>query len=293
MTDSSVLVYGKLVRVLSGTTVCLTVLALGVLAWLRFAPVSTADGWQYSEVLDGLDRVVALARMPDGSILSTLSAKQRSGMPGAGRLLKLDIATGRHVVLADGLYKPAGLLPWEGDVVLTQEFSDQPVLLWRDGLLRPLLMLNKPESIAATAQGRWLMIEDTVGGRLVEIDPEDGYSQKTLVGGFVNGEGLCVGRDQRIFVVDRKNPNLLEYADGELKPVPAKLNGAGFLRCTADGIWITEDVTNNGRLWFYDYGSFHLIASHLHSPQSVLEDGADAVLVAEQGRSRLLRFSRD
>lgn len=276
------IVAAALVLVLSGT----------VLGWLRFAPVAVADGWRCSEVQGNLQRIVSLARMPDGSIVSTLSAKQRAGAPGMGRLIRLDIHAGHHEVLAEGLYKPAGLLPWEDGIVLTQEYPDQPVLLWKDGGLQSLMMLRKPESITVTPQGRWLIIEDSAGGRLLEVDPRDDFRQNVLFEGFVEGEGVCVGRDGRIFAVDRKRSDLLEYVDGEIRAIPAGLRGPGFLRCTAAGVWITEDVSNNGRLWFYDYERFHLVASHLHAPQSVLEDGDDAVLVAEQGRSRLLRFMR-
>jgi hypothetical protein len=101
-----------------------------------------------------------------------------------------------------------------------------------------------------------------------------------------------VDKNQRIFIVDNKNPNLMEYRDGNIVQIPAKMRGAGFLRCTDKGIWITEDVTNDGHLWFYDYKTFQVVASHLHAPQSVLEDGDNAIFVAEQGRSRLLRFVR-
>lgn len=266
-------------------------LTFGILAWLRFAPVAVSHDWRYQEVQTGLDRIVALARMPDGSIVATLSAKQHPGAPGRGQLIRLDIPAGRYTVLADGLFKPAGLLPHDGGIVVTQEFRDQPVLLWKAGNLQPLLLLAQPESITETPQGRWLVIEDSSGGRLLEIDPMDGYAQKVLAAGFAAGEGVCSGRDGRVFVVDNKNPDLLEFRDGRVLRIAAPLRKPGFLRCTADGIWITEDATNNGRLWLYDYRRFHRIASHLHSPQSVLPDG-DGVLVAEQGRSRLLRFTR-
>lgn len=271
------------------------IIAALVFAWLRFAPVSANDGWQYRVVQEDLDRITALAQLADGSLVASLSPKQGAGKPGEGRLVQLEMVSGSagggYKVLADRLYKPAGLLPYKGGIVVTQEFSGQPVLWWRDGQMLPLLTLVKPESIAVTAAGRWLVIEDASDGRLLEINPED-VGQKILFQGFTAGEGLCIGRQQRIFVVDSKGNDLLEYVDGKMKKLGGKLNGPGFLRCTADGIWITEDVTNNGRLIFYDYQEFHVVASRLHSPQSVLEYGENSVLVAEQGRSRLLEFSK-
>lgn len=267
------------------------VLALAILAWLRFTPVAVAKGWQYREVQSDLDRIVALLRLPDDSVLATLSAKQHPGSPGLGQLIRLDIPAGRYTVLADGLFKPAGLLAHDGGVVLTQEYPEQPVLLWKDDELQPLFWLANPESIVATPQGKWLIIEDTPDGRLLEIDPYNGYTQKVLAGGFAAGEGVCSTEDGRVFVVDAKKPDLFELRDGNMHRIAAPFRKPGFLRCTPDGLWITEDATNNGHLWFYDFRSFHQIASHLHAPQSVLPDG-DGVLVAEQGRSRLLRFAR-
>lgn len=263
---------------------------LAVLAWSRFSPVTAVDGWRYEALPAELDRITSLARMPDGSVLATLSPKQRSGDKGHGLLVRLD--TTQYTVLADGLYKPAGLLPYDGGVIITQEYAEQPVLFWKAGVLQPQLMLVKPESIAVMPSGQWLVIEDAENGRLLRIDPQN--KQKTvLFQGFSAGEGLCIGRDQRIFVVDNKGRNLQEYRDGRMDVVLGGLNGPGFLRCTRDGIWITEDVTNTGRLLYYDYRELHVVARHLHSPQSVLEDGENAILVAEQGRSRLLRFTRE
>lgn len=267
------------------------VLALAILAWLRFAPVTVTRGWQYREVQSNLDRIVALERLPDDSVLATLSAKQHPGAPGRGQLIRLDIPARRYTVLADGLFKPAGLLAHLGGVVLTQEYPQQPVLLWKDGEVQPLFRLANPESIAATADGTWLIIEDTPGGRLLQIDPRDGYAQKVLAEGFAAGEGVCSTEGGRVFVVDAKKPDLFELRDGRMQRIAAPFHKPGFLRCTSDGLWITEDATNNGRLWFYDFRTFHHIASHLHAPQSVLPDG-DGVLVAEQGRSRLLRLAR-
>lgn len=263
-----------------------------VLAWLRFSPVTVASGWKYEVLQGNLDRVTSLARLSDGRLLATLSAKQRAGQPGGGQLVQLDTAAGKHTVLADKLYKPDGLMPYKDGVVVTQEFSDQPVLLWNERQIKPVFMLVKPESITATQNGRWLIVEDALNGRLIEFNPQDG-KQSILYKGFEAGEGVCVGRNQRIFVVDNKGSDLLEFVNGEMKKIVSGLNGPGFLRCTDSGIWITEDVTNNGRLLFYDYQNLHVIARHLHSPQSVLEDSDGSLLVAEQGRSRLLKFSRD
>lgn len=278
-------------KVLFGFGVAVFLCAVILLAWLRFSPVTVAADWKYDVLQENLDRITSLARLSDGRLLATLSAKQRAGQLGGGQLVQLDIAGGKYTVLAGKLYKPDGLMPYKNGVVITQEFSDQPVLLWSESRINPIFMLVKPESITATQNGRWLIVEDAMNGRLIEFNPQDG-KQAILYTGFEAGEGVCVGRDQRIFVVDNKGSDLLEFVNGEMKKIVSGLNGPGFLRCTDSGIWITEDVTNNGRLLFYDYQNLQVLARHLHSPQSVLEDGDNSILVAEQGRSRLLRFSK-
>lgn len=278
-------------KVLLMIVVSLFLVGLLVLAWLRFTPVRVAAGWHYEVVRDELLRITSLVRLPDGSLLATLSARQLAGETGKGQLLQLDLANGHDTVLADGLYKPDGLLPYQAGVVVTQEYVNQPVLYWREGGIDPLFMLVKPESIAVTAAGQWLIIEDAPNGRLLQIDPHT-RQITVLYQGFDAGEGVCVDRDQRVWLVDNKRGDLLEYANGAVEVIVSGLNGPGFLRCTPGGIWITEDVTNDGRLLFWDYRELHTIARHLHSPQAVLEEGNNAVLVAEQGRSRLLRFTR-
>ena len=275
----------------AGLVAILLSMGFAVLAWQSFMWVTTVSGWRYSVAQDDLDRITSLARMPDGRLLATLSPKQMSGQPGTGQLVELDISHAGYTVLSDGLSKPDGLLPYNGGVVITQEFANQPVVFWRDGKVTPLMMLNKPESITITASGQWLVVEDAAKGKLLEINPET-HAEKILYQGFEAGEGVCVGRNQRIFVVDNKRSALFEFIDGDLKAVAGGLYHPGFLRCTNNGIWITEDVTSRGRLWFYDYEQLHVIAHHLHSPQSVLEEPDGSLLVAEQGRSRLLRFTR-
>ncbi len=287
----SILPWLSLVKKVSGVIAIALIAAYGVLAWQRFMWVTSANGWQYSIARDNLERITSLARLPDGRLLATLSPDQAREEPGRGQLIELGSDTRGYTILADKLYKPDGLLPYNGGVVVTQEFAKQPVMFWHDGQLTPLMMLTKPESLAITTSGKWLIVEDARNGKLVEIDPVS-LTQTILYQGFEAGEGVCVGRDQRIFVVDNKRDALLEFVNGNLNVIADGLYGPGFLHCTPDGIWITEDVTNRGRLLYYDYKQLHVIARHLHSPQSALENADGSILVAEQGRSRLLRFTR-
>lgn len=270
----------------------LIVLTFSVLAWQRFMWVTTTEGWHYTVVQENMNRITSLARLPEGDVVATLSPKQKAGGPAEGQLIQLENANTSYRVLATQLHKPDGLLAYDGGIVATQEWPNQPVLYWYEGEMKSLMDLNAAESIAITAKGKWLIVEDSANGRLLEIDPET-HQQKTLYQGFEAGEGVCIGRDHRIFILDNKRNELLEFVNGDMKSIADGLYHPGFLLCTDDGIWITEDVTSRGRLWFYDYAKLQVIAHHLHSPQGVLLEKDHSILVAEQGRSRLLRFMRE
>ena len=268
----------------------LLVLTFSVLGWQRFMWVTTAKGWRYTVVQDNLERITSLARLPEGDVVATLSPKQKADGPAEGQLIQLENANTSYRVLATQLHKPNGLLAYNGGIVATQEWPNQPVLYWYEGEMKSLMDLNAAESIAITAKGKWLIVEDSANGRLLEIDPET-HQQKTLYQGLEAGEGVCVGRDHRIFILDNKRNELLEFVNGDMKSIADGLYHPGFLLCTDDGIWITEDVTSRGRLLFYDYSRLQVVAHHLHAPQGVLVESNYSILVAEQGRSRLLRFT--
>jgi hypothetical protein len=67
-------------------------------------------------------------------------------------------------------------------------------------------------------------------------------------------------------------PNIV-VADG--------LNAPGFVQCTSDGLWITEDATHMARVPLLDTGGqLQIILTHLRSAQSIIPLAAGRQLPA-------------
>jgi len=63
--------------------------------------------------------------------------------------------------------------------------------------------------------------------------------------------------------------------------------------CNEEGLWITEDATHRARLLLLDRtGSLQTILRGLRSGQTVLPLAPGRLLLAEQGRGRILEVER-
>ena len=77
------------------------------------------------------------------------------------------------------------------------------------------------------------------------------------------------------------------------EPIIEGLKKPNYLLCTATGLWITEDATAHARVLLFVNGEISVIARHLRSAQTIIEAGEQRMLVAEQGRNRILELTRD
>lgn len=271
----------------------LIVLVFSVLGYFRWRPVAMAEGWRYGVVLDGIEMPDSLAMSPQGELLGTIQLNH-----GKGSLVRFD-RNWQVTTLLGGLSKPAGLLPWREGMLITQEEQDMSVMYWTPAGARPLFKSEYGEGIARLPNGHIAVIADRKNGDLTEVDPDNGAS-RVLLSGLDKGEGLCSMPDGRLYLTEKqRDSSLYQYQPGDSPAAGRKvalvggLQSPGFLLCTPQGIWITEDRTNDGRLLFWDFAGLRVIAEHLHAPQSVLIRGENELLLVEQGRSRLLRLSRD
>lgn len=71
------------------------------------------------------------------------------------------------------------------------------------------------------------------------------------------------------------------------------LKKPNYLLCTPEGLWITEDATAHARVLLFADGEISVIARHLRSAQTIIEAGERRMLVAEQGRNRILELIRE
>ena len=269
-------------------------LAFAVLGYFRWRPVAVADGWHYSVVADGLAMIDSLGTTAQGDLLGTLDFNH-----GKGKLVHFG-PDWKMTVLLDGLSKPAGLLPFRDGVLVAQEEQDMSVMYWSPAGAKPFFKLEFAEGITQLPSGNIAIIADRKDGTLVEVNPVTGKNI-VLLNNLDKGEGLCAMPDGRLYFTEKQRdsalylyqPGIAGKPGSRVAVTPAVLQAPGFLLCTPQGIWITEDRTNDGRLLFWDFSQLHTIADHLHAPQYVLAHGDNEWLLAEQGRARLLRITRD
>ena len=265
---------------------CVLVLYLVYASWRQFYPVSAAAGWKVQVYRDDIAMVSALALDGRGGLYVS---QEISG--GKGKILRL-AADGSVSEALTGLSKPDGQVMFRGGLVTGQEGGALPVLWLRDGKAETLFAATNVEGIATDGQVLYA-IEDARPGRLLRFAPDSG-ELTVLRAGLDDGEGVSLCADGRLFYTEkRKGWVKLWQADGPDIVVADGLNAPGYLQCTADGLWITEDATHLARVLLLDAaGKLEVVVKHLRSAQTIIPLSPGSYLLAEQGRSRILKLSR-
>ncbi|MBD3647222.1 MAG: hypothetical protein HUJ31_07155 [Pseudomonadales bacterium] len=262
------------------------VLLVGLLLAYRLLTVSTAPGWQHAVYLENLPGVSALA--PIGNTLYvTLEHTQYRGAI-------LAFEEGRRRLVIDSLQKPDGATVHGDKLIYTQEWGFYPVYEFDGERHRALFPTAAAEGVTVMDNGDVYTIEDRPGGRLLKYSRQD-ESVTVIEDNLEEGEGVCVMTNGDIYYTEKGQGNVYRLRNGHKTIFLTDLANPGFLRCRDpdDSIWITEDRQNFGRLVKADTeGNLEIIATGLSAPQSVvfLDDGS--MLLAEQGRSRILRLQR-
>lgn len=282
---------------MSISTFLKSALFLALVAGLGIAVLFTIrmqDGWSYTIVHSNLEQVSGLI-VADADIYVTLETRQQDG-----QLIRLT-ADGRQV-LVTGLQKPDGLVFTRGQLVYTQESGIKPVnqLAVKDAdgtVSKPVALFeaNNAEGADSNEAGDIFVIEDRRDGRLLRFDARSRLTQ-VLKDQLIEPEGLCVASNNRIYYTEKTLGTVYRLLEnGEALPIIEGLTKPGYLYCneSSDGIWITEDRRHLGRLLFLEDENAELkvIAESLASPQSIAFVGDD-ILLAEQGRNRVIRLSR-
>jgi len=272
-----------------GLALGVVVLAAGFAypAWRHFHPVSAAAGWSYREFAAGIPMVSALALDADGSLFVTQEFSSRRGS-----LLRL-LANGERQPVLGELSKPDGLVMFQGGLVVSQEGGPLPVFLLRDGHRDALFDGNDVEGVATDGQTLYA-IEDLPRGRLLSYNPVQRHLA-VLRDGLEEGEGVARCPDGRLFYTEKAKGWVKQWQPGGADTLVATgLDAPGFVQCSADGLWITEDATHGARVLLVEPdGHLVTVLSHLRSAQTLIRRGDGHYLVAEQGRNRILEFSRE
>lgn len=266
----------------------LIVSSASFLAWQHYFPVTAAAGWTWKTYLDDVELISALARDEQGTLYLTQEFnKQR------GRLLK-QLPNGALQEMLAGLDKPDGLATFRGGILISQESTESPVLWLHQGQKTELFRGRHIEGIASDEKFIYAIEDVAEAGRLLRYDATT-RQVAVLRDDLKVGEGLAICPDGRIFYTEKKSGWIKLYRPAlAVDPVAhGGLNQPGFLLCNQEGLWITEDATHGARLLHADTGGTLLvILEHLRSGQTILSVAPGRLLVAEQGRKRILEISR-
>lgn len=264
------------------------VLVVAFLAWQHFFPVTSAAGWHHEVMMEDVTLVSALAKGGDGALYITRELnKQR------GSLFKR-LPDGSVQEILGRLDKPDGLALFKGGIAISQEGSECPVLWMHQGLVTPLFQGRNIEGLATDARVLYAIEDRVMDGRLWQYDPATSET-KVLRDHLQEGEGVAVCPDGRVFYTEKRRGWIKQLRhDADIDPVVHQnLKAPGFLMCNEDGLWISEDATHGARLLLFDAaGNEHVILWHLRSAQTVIAERPGHLLLAEQGRNRILAITR-
>ena len=248
--------------------------------------VVPAQGWRFSVFAQDIMKVDNLALGADGLVYATLELSA-----GKGKVVRLR-NTGSEVVV-DGLDTPDGLFARDKFLYAVEEVNHGRVLEidTATGKHRTLARLYRPEGIGILPNGDLALSEDSANGRLVRLS-SDGQIE-TILGGLNRPEGLCVGKDGTIFFAETGTGRVQAFKDGNVRNLAVDLDYPDQVRLPPHGApWITED-SPRGRLMRLKDGGLHVILSGLYLPQGMLFLPNGTLLLAEQGRGRILVVTRD
>lgn len=260
----------------------ITVLSL-VTVFLFLGPPSVNEDWQYREFANDLTKVSALSVDDTGSVYALLEEK-------AGKLIRL---TGKsREILMDDLHKPDGITRLGDNIIITEEVSKGRVIQYspRSDTRKTLTTLDNAEGVDIGPDGNLYIVEDLKQGELIRLQPDG--SKSVLLQGLREPEGVCVNQSGDILIAEKLAGDVLRLRGDSVSVYLQGLHKPDFIKCDPDGsLWITEDKTNFGRLLHFRDGRLNVIAARLRSPQGIAITRSGELLLAEQGRNRILAFS--
>lgn len=261
------------------------------LLWQRYYPVVAAKNWQYKVLHNNLEKVSAIYKKPDGSLIvaEELSKQQ-------GRISHID-NNNQRTVLFDNLDKPDGIIELEDGIVFSQEAGHYPVnyLNLENNKLSPLFKGTNVQGLLVNGNNLYA-VEDR--GKKSQILRYNLTTKKLDIirSNLKEAETLAICPDGkkyynekgknyvRLLTQDRTDPIILDSS---------KTRNPSILQCDQRGLWISEDNSNNSRLLLLKpNGKLKVILSHLRAPQQLLQISQDKYLLAEGGRDRILELEK-
>ena len=254
-------------------------------SWQHFYPAQISGNSLFRVYLDEIPMVSALALDRQDRLYVTQEFRNEKGV-----LFRM-LPDGKRQEIMGKLSKPDGLVPFRDGIAISQEAGEHPLQWWREGRVESLFSGNSIEGIATDGYHLFAIEDLKHHGRLLKFDPET-KTTSVLRETLEEGEGIAVCPDGNLFYTEKKRGWIKKYRPGSTDEIVVRaLREPGFLMCNTEGLWITEDATHRARLLLLDKsGTLRTILSHLRSPQSIISLRAGRLLLAEQGRGRILEI---
>ncbi len=254
-------------------------------SWQHFYPAQISGNSLFRVYLDEIPMVSALALDRQGRLYVTQEFRNEKGV-----LFRV-LPDGKRQEIMGKLSKPDGLVAFRDGIAISQEAGESSLQWWQEGRVESLFRGNSIEGIATDGHHLFAIEDLKLSGRLLKFDP-DTKTVSVLRETLEESEGITVCPDGNLFYTEKKRGWIKKYRPGSTDEIVVRaLREPGFLMCNTEGLWITEDATHRARLLLLDHsGTLRTILSHLRSPQSIISLRAGRLLLAEQGRGRILEI---
>lgn len=257
-------------------------------AWQYFYPVSTVEGWQYQVIYRHIEKPSALIIDEDNNLLVAHELNRQRGS-----ITRISPGGNTETVFSQ-LDKPDGILPLEEGYIFSQESGKHPLIRVHNQQTDELFTGVNLQGL--TRQGDTLYaVEDRKGdGRLFQYNIHT-RELNILRNSLYESEILAVCPDGSKFYNEKTRGRIRQFTEDGADPVYLSgLNQPSFLRCDEDGLWISEDATHRARLLLYTpRKELKTIAAFLKAPQHLYKVDEQTYYLAEQGRNRILKLTRD
>ncbi len=222
-----------------------------------------------------------VAVAPDGTIyFSDFSGGRIGRMPPAG---------GQPVTVAQGLADPEGIVVLPGGSLAVVEQARNEIVRVdpATGGVTPIAAIPNHtnllgvDGIAWDAATQSLLVPDSPNGRLLEVDPRTGAIRVLVPSGLGRPTGAIVLPTGGFGIVDETGNRVL--LDGPVAARPAEpddivaAGGRIYVNALSGGIWEVAPAVRE-------------VLRNLRNPQGLAAAPDGSLVIAEQGKNRLLRW---
>lgn len=262
------------------------VLGASLISCSNFHSQADAPGYDIEVIASEIRLADGLAWHSSGALLATEEYR-------GGGLARIDPVGGGFTYLIRDLADPDNIVVIDRDIYVTEE-DEQGRIVHLDSLQKRHVFadgLHGPEGLDLGPDGRLYVAEHDPKGHVYRYTLD---GTRRTVGNVSNGEGLRVLPDGTVVVAETYKNRIVAFTPEGQKSVFAEgmVNPDGVAYDPVnDRVLVTEDRAP-GRLMAVDVqsGEVDVIATGLHSPQTMLVEDDGSILLAEQGEDRILRL---